>query len=150
MRIWIDGDACPAEIKGVLFRAAERTGTPLTLVANAWQTVPESDIITLELVPAGADVADDFIAGHCARGDLVITGDVPLAARIVEAGATGLDPRGEPFDAETIGERLAMRNFMEEMRSGGLVEGGPAAHSSGDTQRFANALDRMLTATGGC
>lgn len=116
----------------------------LVLVANSWMDLPPSKVIRLELVPSGADVADNFIAEHCEAGDLVITADIPLAARIVEKGATGLDPRGELYTEENIGERLSMRNFMEELRFAGMVEGGPGTQSQGETQAFANALDRFL------
>ncbi len=144
MTIWVDADACPAEIREVLYRAALRRRTPTVLVANTPQRTPESEYLSSALVPPGADAADHFIVLQCHPGDLVITADVPLAARIVAKGATGLNPRGELYTAENVGQCLSMRNFMEEMRGAGLVEGGPAGHRSTDTQRFANALDRFL------
>ncbi len=144
MIIWIDADACPSEVKNILFCAAERYGVSTMLVANAPMQIPPSDLIALEIVPQGPDVADDYIAENCSEGDLVITADVPLASRIVEAGAHGINPRGQEYTPDNIGELLSMRNFMEEMRFAGVVTGGPSSPTSADTREFANALDRFL------
>lgn len=144
MMIWVDADACPAEVKHILFCAAERHAVAMMLVANSPVHIPPSDLIALEIVPSGPDIADDYIAEHCGEGDLVITADIPLAARVVEAGATGLNPRGLLYTEENIGECLALRNFMEEMRSGGQAQGGPSRPTASDNQAFANALDRFL------
>ena len=149
MRVWVDADACPGEIRTILLRSAARGRiAELVFVANAPLSLPRREGVRLELVPPGSDKADDRIAEGCGPGDLVVTADVPLAARVVEAGATGLNPRGEPYTEETVGEALSMRNFFDEMRSGGLVSGGPAGHARADTQRFANALDRFLARGG--
>ena len=144
MRIWVDGDACPAVIKDILFRAAIRTKIPLTLVANQPMHIPRSDLISILTVPSGLNVADEKIVELLDPGDLVITADIPLAAHVVNKGGTALDPRGELYTDENIGERLTMRNLMDELRGGGMVGGGPAPFSGNDRQAFANQLDRIL------
>jgi hypothetical protein len=144
MRIWVDGDACPKAIKEILYRAAERVKVPLVLVANASLRPPPSQYISTIRVGAGMNVADDEIARRCAKGDLVITADIPLAAEVVARGAFALDPRGELYTEATIGERLSMRNFMNDLRSSGIDTGGPAVLSRKDRQAFANNLDRFL------
>ena len=144
MRIWVDGDACPAVIKDILFRAAIRTKIPLTLVANQPMHIPRSDLITILTVPSGLNVADQKIVELLDPGDLVITADIPLAAHVVNKGGTALDPRGELYTDEYIGERLTMRNLMDELRGGGMIGGGPAPFSGNDRQAFANQLDRIL------
>lgn len=146
MTIWVDADACPNMIRDVLFRAAQRTGTPMVLVANQPVRTPPGRLIRSIQVPGGFDEADDYIADEVAAGDLVITADIPLAARTIEAGATALNPRGELYTLDNISQRLTMRNFMEEMRGAGLVHGGPPPMNERDRQTFANALDRWLTA----
>ncbi len=145
MQIWIDGDACPAEVKQILYAAAARCNLPLIIVANSYLPTPENKLITLKLVPAGADVADDHIAANVGAGDLVITADIPLAARIVEQGAVALEPRGELLTAENVESKLSIRDFMHELRANGIDTGGPASYSSKDRQNFANALDRFLS-----
>lgn len=144
MHIWVDADACPAVIKDILFRAAERVRTPLTLVANKLLRTPPSRFINALQVAKGFDVADATIMDRVQAGDLVITADIPLAAGIIERGGHVLSPRGEPLDAENIRERLNMRDFLEELRAGGVQTGGPAALSHADRQAFANRLDRFL------
>ena len=145
LTVWVDADACPVDIKEILFRTSRRLQLPLVLVANSAMRIPSDERIRLELVPSTADAADDHIAEHCARGDLVVTADIPLAARVVARGATGLNPRGELYTEENVEECLAMRNLMDELRSAEMVEGGPAPHSAADCQAIANALDRHLT-----
>lgn len=147
MQIWVDADACPRETKDMLFRAANRTGTKLTLVANGNMHIPESKFIDIILVPSGMDVADQKIVELCNPGDLVITADIPLAANVVEKGAQALDPRGELYTDANVGERLAVRNLFDELRTGGQVTGGPSGFSAKDKQAFANQLDRWLTKT---
>ena len=144
MRIWVDGDACPGVIKDILFRAALRTKIPLTLVANQPMHIPRSDLISILTVPSGLNVADQKIVELLDPGDLVITADIPLAAHVVNKGGAALDPRGELYTDENIGERLTMRNLMDELRGGGMVGGGPAPFSGNDRQAFANQLDRIL------
>ena len=145
MRIWIDADACPNVIKEILFRAAERTKVPLTLVANQPTRIPLSPLVRQVQVSAGFDEADRRILELVEPGDLVITADIPLAAKVIEKGARALNPRGELYTEENVRERLAMRNLMDELRSGGMISGGPAVLSQSDRQAFANALDRVLS-----
>ncbi|MBD5801874.1 hypothetical protein AZOA_12990 [Azoarcus sp. Aa7] len=144
MHIWVDADACPGVIKEILFRAAERTRHPLTLVANQYLRIPASPLIRMIQVPGGLDEADKYIAAHVQAGDLVITADIPLAAAIVEKDAHALSPRGELYGKENIRELLDLRNFMDTLRSTGVETGGPAAFNAGDRQAFANRLDRLL------
>lgn len=144
MQIWIDGDACPKAIKDILFRAAERRALMTTLVANQSLPVPPSRHIRMLRVSGGFDVADNEIVQRLMAGDLVITGDIPLAAQVISKGGHVIDTRGESYSQENIGERLAMRDFMEGLRASGIDTGGPAALSPRDLQNFANQLDRFL------
>ncbi len=144
MQIWVDADACPGVIKDILYRVAERTQIQVTLVANQLMRVPGSKFIRALQVPSGADVADAEIVERLAAGDLVVTGDIPLAAQVLEKGGYALNPRGDFYTKDTIAQQLTMRAFMEELRSGGVDTGGPAAFSQADRQNFANALDRHL------
>ncbi|GAA4504541.1 YaiI/YqxD family protein [Pseudaeromonas paramecii] len=146
MQIWVDADACPKVIKEILFRAAERTGISLTLVANQPLKVPPAPHIRSLVVPAGFDVADNEIVRRAEPGDLVITADLPLAAEVIEKGARALNPRGELYTPDTIRQKLTMRDFMDTLRSSGIQTGGPATLSQADRQAFANALDRLLAA----
>ena len=145
MNIWVDADACPAVIKEILFRAAKRTGVPLTLVANHPLRVPPSSCIRFLQVSAGFDVADKEIVKRLDAGDLVITGDIPLAAEVIEKGGHALTPRGERYSVDNIREHLVMRDFMDTLRASGIDTGGPAALSQKDRQSFANQLDQFLT-----
>jgi uncharacterized protein YaiI (UPF0178 family) len=145
MQIWVDADACPAAIKEILYRVAERLEIQLTLVANQLMRVPPSRFIKSLQVPQGADVADAEIVRLLAAGDLVVTGDIPLAASVLEKGGEALNPRGEFYTIHNIEQQLTMRKFMEELRSGGVDTGGPAAFSQADRKRFADQLDRHLT-----
>jgi hypothetical protein len=146
MKIWVDADACPGIVKEILFRAANRTGVQLTLVANQALHTPSSPNINSLQVPRGFDVADDEIVKRLEAGDLVITSDIPLAAEVIEKGGHALSPRGEMHTTENIGARLNMRDFLDTMRSSGVeMGGGPAAFSQRDKQTFANELDRFLT-----
>ncbi|HUT41694.1 MAG TPA: YaiI/YqxD family protein [Gammaproteobacteria bacterium] len=144
MKIWVDADACPAVIKDILFRAAERTGVTLTLVANQPMRIPPSKHIRLLQVASGFDVADNEIVKRLAAGDLVITGDIPLAAEVIEKGGHALNPRGELYTTETIRARLNMRDFMDTLRASGIHSGGPPALSQGDRKAFADHLDTLL------
>jgi len=144
MRIWVDADACPAVIKEILYRAAERVKIPLVLVANKPLRTPPSPYIRSQLVSGGFDVADRHIVEQAQPGDLVITADIPLAAAIIEKGGQALDPRGERYTRENIGERLALRNFLADLRHTGVVTGGPSSLRQSDRQAFANQLDRLL------
>ncbi|GAB1461430.1 YaiI/YqxD family protein [Thauera sp.] len=144
MHIWVDADACPVLVKDILFRAAERTGQPLTLVANQFLRTPASPRIRMIQVPGGFDEADRYIAAHAGAGDLVITADIPLAAAVVEKDAHALSPRGELYGRENIRELLDLRNFMDTLRATGIDTGGPATFSSADARAFANRLDILL------
>ncbi len=144
MQIWVDADACPNVIKEILFRAARRTGIPLTLVSNQAVRVPPDRNIRNVQVPFGFDVADQWIVEQVQAGDLVITADIPLAAGVVEKNAGALNPRGEFYTEANIRQRLGMRDFMDQLRGSGVVTGGPATFSQRDRQAFANQLDRFL------
>lgn len=147
MNIWLDADACPVVIKEMLYRAANRTKIMTTLVANKSLRVPHSPYIRSLEVPKGFDVADNRIVQELAAGDLVITADIPLAAQVIAKQAHALNPRGEFYSTANIAERLAMRNFMEELRASGVETGGPAALNQSDRQQFAAELDRFLART---
>ena len=144
MHIWVDADACPAAIKEILYRAAERMKIPLTLIANKALRTPPSSYIRAVQVPRGFDVADKEIVQRVQSGDLVITADIPLAAEVIARGARALDPRGELFTPDNIGEKLQMRNFMDQLRASGVQTSGPAALDQADRKRFADRLDRLL------
>ena len=145
MKIFVDADACPVVIKDILFRAAERTGISMTLVANHSLRIPKSSCITFLQVASGADVADNEIVKLLEAEDLVITSDIPLAANVVDKGGHALDPRGELYTEENIRSRLSMRDFMDDLRSDGIETGGPPPLSQRDRQLFANHLDTILT-----
>ncbi|KPJ79485.1 MAG: hypothetical protein AMJ58_11830 [Gammaproteobacteria bacterium SG8_30] len=144
MQIWVDADACPKPIKEVLFRAAERTGVSLTLVANHPMAVPRRPNIRMLQVPGGFDVADGEIMERVRPGDLVVTADIPLAAEVIARGATALNPRGELYSPDTIRSVLSMRDFMDTMRASGVQTSGPPALSPADRKAFAGHLDRWL------
>jgi uncharacterized protein YaiI (UPF0178 family) len=148
MQIWVDADACPAVIKDILYRAAERVKCPLVLVANHPLRTPPSRYIKSMQVAGGFDVADNRIVELVQPGDLVITADIPLAAAVIDKGGHALDPRGDLYTKDNIRERLTMRNFMGELRNTGVVTGGPSALRHSDRQAFANQLDRLLTRAG--
>ena len=145
MRIWVDADACPGTIKELLYRAARRRSVRVTLVANQPLRVPPSPLIDTILVPGGMNVADRRIVELVEPGDLVVTADIPLAADAVAKGAQALDPRGELYTESNVGERLAARNLVDQLRGGGLVTGGPAEFGARERQAFATHLDRWLT-----
>jgi uncharacterized protein len=145
MKIWVDADACPRVIKEIIFRASERLELPVILVANQGLGKHHSRLITSVVVADGFDAADDHIVEQAAADDLVITADIPLAARIVEKGGIALDPRGERYTEENVGERLSIRDLMQELRGAGMIQGGPSQFSNTDRQRFASSLDTLLT-----
>lgn len=144
MQIWVDADACPVVIRDIIFRAARRTETPVTLVANQPLTVPRSPLIRTVQVAQGFDVADGRIARDVEPGDLVVTADIPLAAEVIDRGARALNPRGELYSRDSIRERLSMRNFMEDLRGSGVQTGGPPPLGQREKHAFAAALDRLL------
>ncbi len=143
-QIWVDADACPGVIKDILFRAAERAQVRVTLVANQWLRTPPSRFVRSLQVAGGFDVADSAIVERVRPGDLVVTQDIPLAARVLERGGIAVNPRGELYTAENMAERLSMRNFMEELRGSGVQTGGPPIFHARDRQAFANRLDHWI------
>ncbi len=142
--IWVDADACPKVVKDILFRAAERTGVGVTLVANQPLAIPRIPSLRVMTVASGFDVADNAIVARVNSGDLVVTSDIPLAAEVLAKGAEAVSPRGERFSPDTIRGQLTMRDFMDTMRSSGVVGGGPPPLSQADRNAFASHLDRWL------
>jgi uncharacterized protein YaiI (UPF0178 family) len=146
MKLWIDADAAPRDVKEIAYRAARRLKLETVLVANQRLSAPlDHPYITTVRVEGGPDVADRYIAEHAEPGDVAVTADIPLAARLVEKRVTVLDPRGEEYSEENVGERLAVRDFMDDLRGSGVVTGGPRPYGPKDRQSFAAALDRALT-----
>lgn len=143
--LWVDADACPREARDLVELSALRRRFLAVFVANAPLWVHPSEYIEFRLVEAGGDKADDYIVDNAVPSDLVVTADIPLASRLIDLGVSVLNPRGEEWTKANIGERLAMRNLMEELRGAGLAFGGPKEPDTADRQRFANALDRFLT-----
>lgn len=148
MQIWVDADSCPKAIKDILFRAAERTKTTTYLVANQYLQLPPSRYIKLLQVNPGFDVADNEIVKKLSTGDLVITGDIPLANEVIEKGGHAINTRGERYTQDNIKERLNMRDFMDTLRTSGINTGGPSPLNSRDIQAFANQLDKFLAQLG--
>ena len=145
MKIWVDADACPGVIKEILFRAAERAGVQVTLVANHQMRIPKTRYVSFLQVKPGFDVADNEIVKRVSAGDLVITSDIPLAAEVIEKGGQALSVRGELYSTEDIKARLTMRDFMETLRASGINSGGPPVLNQSDRKAFANNLDKLLT-----
>ena len=142
--IWVDADACPKVIKEILFRAAERTGVSVTLVANQPLQIPRIPSVRAVQVSSGFDVADGEIVKRLMAGDLVITADIPLAAEVIAKGGEALNPRGERYSPDTIRGVLAMRDFMDTMRASGNVGGGPPPLTQANRNAFASQLDTWL------
>ena len=146
MTLWLDADAAPREVKEVCYRASDRLALDTILVANMRLQLPVGYAhVSAVRVDGGPDVADRYIAEHAGAGDVAVTADIPLAALLVPKGVVVIDPRGDEYTEETIGERLSVRNFMEGLRSTGVETGGHASYSAKDKQAFSNALDRALT-----
>ena len=146
MKLWLDADAAPQGVKDVCFRAAERLRLETILVANQRMPMPiGNQFVTSVRVDGGPDVADMYIAQHAEPGDVAVTADIPLAALLVPRNVVVIDPRGDVYSSENIGERLSVRDFMDGLRSTGVETGGHSSYSSRDKQAFANALDRALT-----
>jgi uncharacterized protein YaiI (UPF0178 family) len=146
MKLWLDADATPRDVKDVCFRAAERLKLATVLVANMRLQLPLGyTYLSAVRVDGGPDVADLYIAEHADAGDVAVTADIPLAALLVPKGVIVIDPRGEQYTAESVGERLSVRNFMDGLRGAGVETGGHAAYGPREKQAFANALDRVLT-----
>lgn len=147
MKIWIDADAAPRDVKDIVFRAARRLRLEAILVANRRMPVPlNNPFVSAVLVQGGPDVADEYIAEHAAPGDLAVTADIPLAATLVDRGVITLDPRGERYTAENIGERLSIREFMDSLRGANVETGGARPYGEREKRAFAGALDRALAA----
>ena len=144
MAIWVDADACPRTVREILFRASARTKTTVTFVANSQIRTPAVKEIRFVQVPKGFDVADQEILNRSKPGDLVITGDISLAADLLKSGVSVISPRGEQFSTETVGQKLNIRDFLETMRSSGEHTGGSRPMSKGDSQKFGNSLDQYL------
>ncbi|MFZ9000880.1 MAG: YaiI/YqxD family protein [Bacteriovoracaceae bacterium] len=148
MKIWVDADACPKVVKETVFKFALRLKIPVCLVANTYMNIPSSQYISFIKVDNGADVADMYIVDHLSSGDLVVTADIPLANEVIKKGALAINPRGELYDEDNISERLSMRDFMKDLRDGGLVTGGPDGYNAKDKINFTNSLNRVLTKKG--
>src|SRR5438105_6502301 len=146
VKLWLDADAAPRDVKDVCFRASERLALETVLVANQRLTLPLGyHFLSVVRVDGGADVADQYIADHAVKGDVAVTADIPLAALLVPKGVIVIDPRGEEYTPEIIGERLSVRNFMDSLRSSGVETGGHGPYGAREKQAFANALDRIVT-----
>ncbi|HEX3526428.1 MAG TPA: YaiI/YqxD family protein [Thermoanaerobaculia bacterium] len=146
MKLWIDADAAPRDVKEIVYRTARRLKLATVLVANQRLSAPlDHPYVSTVRVEGGPDVADKYIAEHAEPGDVAVTADIPLASRLVEKRVTVLDPRGEEYSEENVGERLAVRDFMDDLRGSGVVTGGPRPYGPKDRQSFAAALDRALT-----
>jgi uncharacterized protein YaiI (UPF0178 family) len=142
--IYIDADACP--VKEEIYRVAARYGLKVWVVANGWMRIPESPLIERVTVTEGLDVADDWIVDHAGIGDIVVTSDIPLADRCVKQGARVLAPTGRPFTPESIGNDLATRNLLTELRDTGQIRGGGRPFGKQDRSRFLGALDNLIQA----
>jgi len=142
--IWIDNDGCPRVVRDLVMKGAQRVQWPVCVVGNSWMRLDEGALLKMIVVAGGFDAVDDHIAEKVVQYDLVITADVPLAARVVQKSAVALSPRGDVFDAKSISERLSMRNLMQELRSAGEVRGGHGSFANNDKKKFADAFDRLL------
>lgn len=146
MKIWIDADAAPRDVKEVVFRAASRLHIETVLVANAPQSIPKSAVtVRSVVVRQGANVADQYIVVHSQAGDLAITADIPLAAQLVENKVAVIDPRGEEYNESNIASRLSMRDFLDELRGTGATTAGAAPYGAKDKKAFSSTFDRLLT-----
>ncbi|AHG92869.1 UPF0178 protein yaiI (plasmid) [Gemmatirosa kalamazoonensis] len=146
MTLWLDADATPRDVKDICLRAAERLRLETILVANQRVPLPPGYAHVLAVrVEGGPDAADRYIVEHAAPGDVAVTADIPLAALLVPKGVAVIDPRGEEYTSESVGERLSVRNFMDGLRGAGVETGGHAAYGPREKQAFANTLDRVLT-----
>lgn len=143
--IWIDADACPKAVKETIYKASARLNLTVTLVANSHQAIPITPLVQLIIVGRGDDVADKYIVDHVGPRDLVVTADIPLAALVIEKNAVAINPRGEIYTDENIGEILSMRNFMKDLRDSGTITGGPAGYGPKDIQSFSNSLNQFLS-----
>lgn len=145
MQIWVDGDACPQAVREIIFKAAVRTNRSVTLVANRFLRPPALKNVSAIQVAMGPDEADNEIIRRLSAGDLVITGDIPLAARVIELGGHALNPRGRMYSTDDVRECLSLRDYAADLLAGGVAVGGPPPLQGKDLQKFANSLDRFLT-----
>jgi uncharacterized protein len=145
MRIWIDGDACPVAVRDIVIRAAVRRQIPVVFVANNQLVLPDSEHVSFVKVEAGPDLADRYIQENARSSDLVVTQDIPLAHLLVSTGIVVINPRGEVYSENNIGDRLSMRNLCQELRDSGEVSGGPKQFGEKEKKAFASSFDRELT-----
>lgn len=146
MKLWIDADAAPRDVKDIVFRAAKRLELETILVANQYlQKPPGNPFVSMVRVKGGPDVADGYITDHAEAGDVAVTADIPLAAALVDKHVAVIDPRGEEYNAENVAERLAVRDFMDGLRGAGMDTGGASPYGPKEKQAFAGTLDRVLT-----
>jgi len=146
MKIWVDADAAPTDVKEIVFRAAKRLNVATVLVANRPIAVPASaSTVSVVVVREGADQADRYIQIKSDAGDIAITADLPLAGLLVEKGLLVIDPRGDEYSPDTIATRLSMRNFMDDLRGEGMIVGRSNPYSDTDKKAFASTFDRLLT-----
>lgn len=143
--LWVDADACPKPVKEHIFKSAYKMNINATFVANSYMNIPHSPCLSFVKVEQGADVADFYIVEHVKENDLVITADIPLADLVVKKGAIALNPRGELYTEENIRERLSIRDFMQELRDGGVDTGGPSAFDARDKESFTNSFHKIIT-----
>ena len=142
IEIFIDADACP--VKEEVYRVAQRYGLKTHVVANAYIRVPVHRLFERVVVEAGPDVADDWIAGHAREGDVVITSDIPLAERVLKAGAAAIAPNGRAFTIDSIGAAIAQRAILEQIRSTGAITGGPKPFDRSDRSQFLQTIDKVI------
>lgn len=144
MKIWVDADACPSEIKEMIAKASQKRGIETIFVSNKNMYIPESQYISFVKVEQGSDVADAYIEQKVEKNNLVITQDIPLAALVVKKGAVAISFHGDLFTGSNVGERLSVRNFMQELRDSGIKTSGPKPYSHQDKQKFANTFDTQV------
>lgn len=143
--IWIDADACPKAVKEIVFKTSRRLNISIILVANSYQILPRSDLIQLIVVDKGFDAADQHIIDQVEIHDIVITADIPLAAKVLKKKAIAINPRGEIYTEDNIGSILSLRDLMKELRDGGSITGGPAMFGPKDIKRFADSLNKLIS-----
>lgn len=144
-KIWIDADACPKAVKEMVFKVSRRLSIQIILVANSYQNIPLSNLIKLIVVDKGFDAADEHIIDQVEIHDIVITADIPLAAKVLKKKAIALDPRGEIYNENNIGSLLSMRDFLKEFRDAGTMTSGPTAFGPKDLQQFTNSLHKLIS-----
>ncbi|MBA3239045.1 MAG: YaiI/YqxD family protein [Parachlamydiaceae bacterium] len=144
-KIWIDADACPKAVKEIVFKTSRRLNIRIVLVANSYQNIPQSDLIQMIVVNDGFDAADQHIVDQVEIYDIVITADIPLAAKVLKKKAVALDPRGKIYTEDNICSILSVRDFLKEFRDAGTITGGPAAFGPKDIMQFANSLNKLVS-----